>query len=165
MKGAGIAFNGVAGENLVKLACIANGKHGYFGRCGLGAVMGSKNLKALVVRGTLKPPIANPDKFKSVYQDVLKRVKESEYTTELREHGQAGDCLNDLRHGEYGWNRGSAAVYGNAGGHADENGDQHGDCRQSEMLQRLPPQFGASQHCDCPKPWILLGLRRLDLAA
>ncbi len=74
---AAVSSIGPAGENLVKFACIANDKHGYFGRCGLGAVMGSKNLKALVVRGTLKPPIAEPNKLKEVYKDVLKAVKES----------------------------------------------------------------------------------------
>ena len=80
---------GPAGENLVRFACIANDKHGYFGRCGMGAVMGSKNLKALVVRGTLKPPIANPDKLKDVYQDVLKRAKEVDFTKANAKDGQA----------------------------------------------------------------------------
>jgi len=80
---------GPAGENLVKYACIVNDKHGFFGRWGLGAVMGSKNLKALVVRGTLKPPIANPDKLKDVYQDILKRAKEADFTKANAKDGQA----------------------------------------------------------------------------
>ncbi len=84
---------GPAGENLVRFACIANDKHGYFGRCGLGAVMGSKNLKALVVRGTLKPPIANPDKLKDIYKDSRKRVMEAIGTAVLKEHGQASDFM------------------------------------------------------------------------
>jgi len=90
---AAVSSIGLAGENLVKYACIANDKHGYFGRCGLGAVMGSKNLKALVVRGTLSPPIANRDKLESVYKDVLKRMKAAEFTEEFRKHGQAGDVM------------------------------------------------------------------------
>jgi len=48
---------GRAGENLVKMACIMSGLKNAAGRCGLGAVMGSKNLKALVVRGNLGIPI------------------------------------------------------------------------------------------------------------
>jgi len=80
---------GPAGENLVRLANIVNDKHGFFGRGGLGAVMGSKNLKALVVRGTLKPPIANPDKLKEVYQAVLAKIKKASFTETNREHGQA----------------------------------------------------------------------------
>lgn len=79
---------GPAGENLVRFACIANDKHGYFGRCGLGAVMGSKNLKAIVVRGTLKPPIANPEKLKDIYGAVLKKIEAAPYTEENREGGQ-----------------------------------------------------------------------------
>jgi len=80
---------GPAGENLVRYACIVNDKHGFFGRCGMGAVMGSKNLKALVVRGTLKPPIANPDKLKDVYKDVLKKAKEADFTKDNAKDGQA----------------------------------------------------------------------------
>ena len=86
---AAVVSIGPAGENLVKFACIANERHGYFGRCGLGAVMGSKNLKAVVVRGTLRPPIANPDKLKDIYEDVLKRVMEGDFTKVNREQGQA----------------------------------------------------------------------------
>ena len=80
---------GPAGENLVRFACIANDKHGYFGRCGLGAVMGSKNLKAVVVRGTLSPPVADPDKLKVIYDSSLIKVKKSPVTEGLRVHGQA----------------------------------------------------------------------------
>jgi len=86
---AAVSSIGPAGENLVKYACIVNDKHGFFGRCGLGAVMGSKNLKALVVRGTLKPPIADPDKLKDVYQDILKRAKEADFTKANAKNGQA----------------------------------------------------------------------------
>ena len=80
---------GPAGENLVRLANIVNDKHGFFGRCGLGAVMGSKNLKALVIRGTLKPPIADPDKLKEVYNAVLTKIKAAPFTQANRQDGQA----------------------------------------------------------------------------
>lgn len=48
---------GVAGEKLVRYAAIVNQLKHFHGRCGLGAVMGSKRLKAIAVRGS-KPPIA-----------------------------------------------------------------------------------------------------------
>ena len=48
---------GVAGERLVRFAAIVNQLKHFHGRCGLGAVMGSKNLKAIVARGS-KPPAA-----------------------------------------------------------------------------------------------------------
>ena len=58
-----IASIGQAGENLVKFACIMNDKHRAAGRNGVGAVMGSKNLKAIAVRGTGQVPIARPADF------------------------------------------------------------------------------------------------------
>jgi aldehyde:ferredoxin oxidoreductase len=50
---------GIAGENLVRYACIANDLSHFYGRSGLGAVMGSKRLRAIVVRGKHKPPLAD----------------------------------------------------------------------------------------------------------
>jgi aldehyde:ferredoxin oxidoreductase len=47
-----IASIGVAGEKLARMACIINDKTRAAGRTGLGTVMGSKNLKAIAVRGT-----------------------------------------------------------------------------------------------------------------
>jgi len=88
-KDASVAAIGPAGESLVRYAVIANDKHGFFGRTGLGAVMGSKNLKALVIRGTGKPPIADPDKLKEVYQEVLKKVMKASFTKVNSEDGQA----------------------------------------------------------------------------
>jgi len=57
-KRASIAAIGPAGEKLVSIACIAVDGHSFAGRCGTGAVMGSKNLKAVVVYGTKQPPVA-----------------------------------------------------------------------------------------------------------
>jgi aldehyde:ferredoxin oxidoreductase len=55
---------GVSGERLVRFAAIVNQLKHFHGRCGLGAVMGAKNLKAVVVRGS-KPPMAiDKDKTK-----------------------------------------------------------------------------------------------------
>jgi len=57
---------GPAGENLVLMAVFLNDLHRAAGRSGVGAVMGAKNLKALVVRGTGKVDEANPEKMKNV---------------------------------------------------------------------------------------------------
>ncbi len=54
-----VAMIGPGGENMVKYACIMHGTHDAAGRGGLGAVMGSKNLKAVAVRGRTMPPVAN----------------------------------------------------------------------------------------------------------
>ncbi|MDA0659115.1 MAG: aldehyde ferredoxin oxidoreductase family protein [Planctomycetota bacterium] len=58
-----VACIGQAGEKLVRFACIMNDKHRAAGRSGVGAVMGSKNLKAIAVRGTQGVPISDPVAF------------------------------------------------------------------------------------------------------
>ncbi len=58
-----VASIGPAGERLVRFACIINDRHRAAGRSGVGAVMGSKNLKAIAVRGTRGVTVANPRAF------------------------------------------------------------------------------------------------------
>jgi len=58
-----VASIGPAGENLVRYACIMNDKHRAAGRSGVGAVMGSKNLKAIAVRGSKSVGVAKPAEF------------------------------------------------------------------------------------------------------
>jgi aldehyde:ferredoxin oxidoreductase len=86
---AAVSCIGPAGENLVRYACIANDNHGFFGRGGMGAVMGSKNLKALVIRGTMKPPVADSDKLKEIYRTILAKAKDASFTADNSQHGQA----------------------------------------------------------------------------
>src|SRR5512142_1411755 len=59
-----VACIGVSGENLVKLAGIGNDHGRFAARTGLGAVMGSKNLKAVAVRGSAKVPLHAPQEYK-----------------------------------------------------------------------------------------------------
>ncbi len=54
---------GPAGEKLALTACVMNDKHRAAGRSGVGAVMGSKNLKAVVLRGTKSVTVARPQEF------------------------------------------------------------------------------------------------------
>jgi aldehyde:ferredoxin oxidoreductase len=70
-----VAMIGPAGEKLVKYACIMHGLFDAAGRGGLGAVMGSKNLKAIAVRGHNPPPIASPERVKE-FRDWLTANKE-----------------------------------------------------------------------------------------
>ena len=55
-----VALIGPGGENLVSFACIMHGLFDAAGRGGLGAVMGSKNLKAVAVRGSRAPEVIDP---------------------------------------------------------------------------------------------------------
>lgn len=70
-----VASIGVAGEKLSKIACIINEKTRAAGRTGLGAVMGSKNLKAIAVRGTRNIVVAKPDEFMDMVKEFHERMK------------------------------------------------------------------------------------------
>ena len=78
---------GPAGENLVRFAAIMNDKHRAAGRSGVGAVMGSKNLKAIGVFGTRGVPIADPKSFLEATWVVKKMMRESPMITQLYEFG------------------------------------------------------------------------------
>lgn len=70
-----VASIGLAGEKQSKIACIINEKTRAAGRTGLGAVMGSKNLKAIAVRGTHDITVAKPDEFMEMVKEFHERMK------------------------------------------------------------------------------------------
>jgi aldehyde:ferredoxin oxidoreductase len=70
-----VASIGLAGEKLSKIASIINEKTRVAGRTGLGAVMGSKNLKAIAVRGTRDIVVAKPDEFINMVKEFHERMK------------------------------------------------------------------------------------------
>ena len=84
---------GPGGENLVRYACVMNETKDAAGRTGLGAVMGSKRLKAIAARGTLGLDGANPD--------VIREMART-YAQNLREHPSGMS--------QYGWRIGSAGA-------------------------------------------------------
>lgn len=69
-----VASIGLAGENLVRYACIMHGLYDAAGRGGLGAVMGAKNLKAVSVRGHKAPAAINPEGVKELRQWLLENM-------------------------------------------------------------------------------------------
>jgi aldehyde:ferredoxin oxidoreductase len=71
-----VACIGPAGENLVKFACIMNEYHRAAGRSGVGAVMGSKNLKAIVVRGTGGIVVEDPQAFMEAAKDARQKLRD-----------------------------------------------------------------------------------------
>ena len=72
-----VAAIGPAGENGVLLANIMMGEGNSVGRGGMGAVMGSKNLKAVTVNGDRKVNIADPALFENARQDIIRLFKAS----------------------------------------------------------------------------------------
>lgn len=71
---------GPAGERMSLLACIMNDKYRAAGRSGVGAVMGSKNLKAIVVRGTGKTEPAKAEMTKEILTGIRKKIQENDVT-------------------------------------------------------------------------------------
>lgn len=69
-----LAAIGPAGENLLKISCIGIDKHRQFGRGGVGAVMGSKNLKAVIVDGNIPIKYFDEAKFNEVNSKYTKEI-------------------------------------------------------------------------------------------
>ncbi len=85
-----VAAIGPAGEKLVKFAAIMNDKNRAAGRGGHGAVWGSKKLKAIAVRGHMKPKIAKPDMFREVSANVMEKHRKNPVTSQaLPKYGTA----------------------------------------------------------------------------
>lgn len=80
---------GPAGENLSSMAVFMNDLNRVAGRSGVGAVMGSKNLKAIIVRGTGKVANANPDKMKNVLRTALGKFKKNNLIGQVLEEYDA----------------------------------------------------------------------------
>lgn len=82
-----VACIGIGGENLVKYAAIMNDLHRAAGRCGLGAVMGAKNLKAVAVHGTLKTSIAEPEAFRQISKKQYELLDEAMLKMAMQAYG------------------------------------------------------------------------------
>jgi aldehyde:ferredoxin oxidoreductase len=81
-KGFQIASIGPAGENRVLFAAVMNDKHRAAGRGGAGALMGSKNLKAIAIKGTKAPAIADPDTLKERAAAARKELFEETFVAD-----------------------------------------------------------------------------------
>jgi len=94
-----VACIGPAGEKGALLAAIMNDKNRAAGRSGVGAVMGSKNLKALVVRGSSRPSPENAGEMQSLLKSSLEKIKANPVTSQgLPAYGTAVlvNILNQL---------------------------------------------------------------------
>lgn len=93
-KGLKVLTIGPAGEHLVTFSSIGNDKAHFIGRTGMGAVMGSKKLKAVVVRGNQPPTKANEEKYKEIFRTAIQEIKESAFAESL--HLMGSDAAMDL---------------------------------------------------------------------
>jgi aldehyde:ferredoxin oxidoreductase len=95
-----VACVGLAGENLVKMAAVMNDHGRAAGRTGMGAVMGSKNLKAIGLRGKARVPLADPDGFKAVVRRIIADLDEDMAAMAIRLAGTAGYVDMALMYGD-----------------------------------------------------------------
>jgi len=93
------AMIGPAGENLVRFACIMNGLHDAAGRTGLGAVMGSKNLKAVAVRGTSRLDGADPKMIRDMARRAAREVREGVRAEGLHQFGTGAGLAGSVEVG------------------------------------------------------------------
>ena len=82
-----IACIGQAGENLVHFATVQHELGHAAGRTGMGAVMGSKNLKAIVVRGTKEITLANPERYLSIAGELQQKLRNHPCVQEKQKYG------------------------------------------------------------------------------
>lgn len=86
-RSASIACIGLAGEKGIKYAGIMNDNGRAAGRCGLGALMGSKNLKAIAASGSLKPELNNPEKLRELAKKAVAQINGHLVSVAFREYG------------------------------------------------------------------------------
>lgn len=78
---------GKAGEKMIRFAGVNVDTYRHFGRLGLGAVFGSKRLKAMVIGGNRSYPIQKPKEYNRVYRKILKIATESDAMKKYHEIG------------------------------------------------------------------------------
>lgn len=92
---------GQAGENLVNYACIINEGHHAFGRAGYGAVMGSKNLKAIIVKSSeQRYSAAEPELLDKLKRELDLKIRESVTSQVLHENGTAANLEGGVHIGD-----------------------------------------------------------------
>ena len=82
-----VACIGPAGEALVRFSAIRSGMKSAAGRTGMGAVMGSKNLKAVAVRGSLDIGVSKPDEYRKYYLRTLNGLMKTKWVQALGKQG------------------------------------------------------------------------------
>lgn len=98
----GVALIGPAGEQLSNMAAVMNDAHRAAGRGGSGAVMGSKNLKAVAVRGSFKPRLKDRELLLSLNKEVIEWEKNMPMLKMFSEYGTSGIYDSSVYSGDTG---------------------------------------------------------------
>jgi aldehyde:ferredoxin oxidoreductase len=104
-----VACIGPSGEHLSALAGISTDKGRFAARSALGAVMGSKKVKAVVLKGGLPIELADPDKMKALRKEHLPAFKE-EFGADLKKYGTPMFLEAALKDGDIPWKNWSSSV-------------------------------------------------------
>jgi aldehyde:ferredoxin oxidoreductase len=88
-----VAQIGPGGERLVRYGCVINDMNHVAGRCGMGAVMGSKNLKAVAVKGSTKVPVHKPKRLAKLATWMAQNVKNLAYSLHTYGTGDGMDVM------------------------------------------------------------------------
>lgn len=131
---------GPAGENLVKFACIGHHFGRQAGRTGMGAIMGSKKVKAIAVKGTHGVTLADPAAFRHKALSMHAYLQSIPTTRQWRREGTAQfvelsketACL-PVRNFQTGWLEDTSSI--------------NGDCLANTIFVRNRACFGCSQIC------------------
>jgi aldehyde:ferredoxin oxidoreductase len=135
-----VASIGPAGENLVLYAAIMNDHGRAAGRTGMGAVMGSKNLKAIAVRGEQPIPLADKTLFNETAKQALQIVTDDFATQVLREGGTANIVDMSIMWGNMPNKYWSQARF-------DEATNLSGVTMMETILARATPCYGCVVAC------------------
>ena len=84
---------GGAGERMVKYACVTTETYRHFGRLGLGAVFGSKLLKAIVVSGNHSVDVSDVAEYRKTYDEVYKKAVDSPLMKKYHDYGTAANIV------------------------------------------------------------------------
>ncbi len=82
-----VACIGPAGENLIRFSAIRSGMKNAAGRTGMGAVMGSKNLKAVAMRGSVDLKLSEPEGYRKYYLKTLAAIMKTKWLQALGKQG------------------------------------------------------------------------------
>ncbi len=91
---------GPAGENLVKISAVMSDDRAA-GRCGGGAVWGSKNLIAVAVRGKNKVEAAEPERLKTILRSAFDEIKDNPMFVGMKDYGTIGDLAGNDDGGDW----------------------------------------------------------------
>lgn len=135
-----VACIGPAGEKMVFCAAIANDKFHYLARCGVGAVMGSKNLKAIAVNGTQDLRLSDPDGFMKKCAECYDKITGDKTYADFSHYGTA--VITDIAalSGGLSTRNGQTGVFSHA-----ENYDSH--YYRENFVERSESCFSCIIHC------------------